>query len=142
VRQILISEYRFDPLLLSYISAGSPNLVAIYTKQGEPRGFLIRIVATYRAVHLRNGHAVTKGTYSIQPESNFKGIQWRIRAHRHADEKTNHLRRHYAIGLFDLSEEALLKLHYLIRRTGNFFSETRYNVSLHKMYLHIDKIIN
>jgi len=98
VRQIHIGEHRLNPLLLLYISAGSPNFVAIYTKQGEPRGFLIRIVATYRTVHLRNGHVVTKGTYSIQPESNFKGIQWRIRAHRHADEKTNHLRRHYAIG--------------------------------------------
>lgn len=54
-------------------------------------------------------HAVTKGRmYSIQPGSNFKRIQRGIRVHHRADEKTNHLRRHYEIGLFDLSEEALL----------------------------------
>lgn len=65
-----------------------------YTKQAAPRGFLIRIVATYRAVRPPERavqRAVTKGrTHApgIQPGSNFEGIQ-SGRSRRRADEKTN-----------------------------------------------------
>lgn len=94
------------------------------------RRFLIRIVATYRAVcppEQAVQCAVTKGrTYApgIQPGSNFKGNSTKHPRAVTLTKKTDHLRQYYAIGLFNLSWETstFLKLRLWYGVSEIFFS--------------------
>lgn len=108
------------------------------------RRFLIRIVATYRAVcppEQAVQCAVTKGrTYApgIQSGSNFKGNSTKYPCAITLTKKTDHPRQHYAIGLFDLSWETSA---FLMLRLWYGVSEIFFSWNHQVRYFYLPRII-